>query len=75
MDGRTSPRLEEPLNRNEKRNAVPKMLQNGDVKGDGRFKVSITSFLKTVKGMLFYLTSYKILMNAQPLLKIIESSP
>ncbi|VDM11346.1 unnamed protein product, partial [Wuchereria bancrofti] len=34
MDGRTSPRLEEPINRNDKRNAVPKMMQNGDVKGD-----------------------------------------
>lgn len=46
MDGRSSPRLEEQINRSDKRNAVPKMMQNGDVKGDGGFKVAETSLLK-----------------------------
>ncbi|VBB27454.1 unnamed protein product [Acanthocheilonema viteae] len=48
MDGRASPRLEEPVNKIDKRNAVPKMMQNGDVKGDGRFKVTVTSFVTAV---------------------------
>lgn len=44
MSGReSSPRLEEQQpeeGAKEKRGVVPKMLQNGDVKGDGRFKAS-----------------------------------
>lgn len=46
MNGRVSPRLVEPINKSEKRNAVPKMMENGDVRGDGSFKVAVTSFVK-----------------------------
>lgn len=47
MDGRISPRLEEPVNKG-RRSAVPEMISNGDVKGDGRFKVAVSSFIATV---------------------------
>ncbi|VIO93847.1 Uncharacterized protein BM_BM3520 [Brugia malayi] len=57
MDGRTSPRLEEPINRNDKRNAVPKMMQNGDVRGDGRFKIHRIPLCRTARCIVSHVTS------------------
>uniref|UniRef100_A0A8R1XMX2 Tudor domain-containing protein n=1 Tax=Onchocerca volvulus TaxID=6282 RepID=A0A8R1XMX2_ONCVO len=57
MDGRKSPRLEESLNSSEKRNAVPKMMQNGDVKGDGRFKIHRIPLCRTARCFVSYVTS------------------
>uniref|UniRef100_A0A158Q7I0 Tudor domain-containing protein n=1 Tax=Elaeophora elaphi TaxID=1147741 RepID=A0A158Q7I0_9BILA len=57
MDGRTSPRLEEPINKSEKRNAVPKMMQNGDVKGDGRFKIHRIPLCRTARCFVSHVTS------------------
>ncbi|EFO20116.1 hypothetical protein LOAG_08374 [Loa loa] len=57
MDGRMSPRLEESINRSEKRNAVPKMMQNGDVKGDGRFKIHRIPLCRTARCLVSHVTS------------------
>uniref|UniRef100_A0A915Q867 Translocon-associated protein subunit gamma n=1 Tax=Setaria digitata TaxID=48799 RepID=A0A915Q867_9BILA len=57
MDGRVSPRLEEPINKSEKRNAVPKMVQNGDVKGDGRFKIHRIPLCRTARCFVSHVTS------------------
>ncbi|CAG9540569.1 unnamed protein product [Cercopithifilaria johnstoni] len=57
MDGRKSPRLEEPINTSEKRNAVAKMMQNGDVKGDGRFKIHRIVLCRTARCFVSNVTS------------------
>ncbi|KAL3994902.1 Tudor domain family protein [Acanthocheilonema viteae] len=57
MDGRASPRLEEPVNKIDKRNAVPKMMQNGDVKGDGRFKIHRIPLCRTARCFVSHVTS------------------
>ncbi|MCP9262115.1 hypothetical protein DINM_005408 [Dirofilaria immitis] len=57
MDGRASPRLVESINSSEKRKAVPKMMQNGDVKGDGRFKIHRIPLCRTARCFVSHVTS------------------
>ncbi|VDK67139.1 unnamed protein product [Litomosoides sigmodontis] len=57
MDGRVSPRLVEPINKSEKRNAVPKMMENGDVRGDGNFKIHRIPLCRTARCFVSHVTS------------------